>query len=275
MTDAAIRFAPEGYDIARPMLVGRQVASLGFLRAAVAGRGRPAVTGYGPAQFASAFTRLIAGLDPAAAARWLSNDNLEGLAACGVCHRPDPQLGPEARLRLRIGAGAYALTGVVHTTATVLDQLASLVSEPLMPWDALICPSRSIAQTLDALHAAESDYLRWRFGPAATPPRLNLPIIPLGVHCDDFVFSEAERAAARHALGLAPDEVMALYVGRLSLFTKAHPLAMHLGLQAAAERTGRKLALVQCGWTGQAAMDKAQAGDAPDVGEATITVKSE
>jgi hypothetical protein len=37
--DVAIRFEPEGYDISRPQLVGRQVATLGFLRAAVAGRG--------------------------------------------------------------------------------------------------------------------------------------------------------------------------------------------------------------------------------------------
>ena len=41
---------------------------------------------------------------------------------------------------------------------------------------------------------------------------------------------------ARQALGLQPDEVVALYVGRLSLMTKAHPFAMYAGLQAAAER---------------------------------------
>jgi glycosyltransferase involved in cell wall biosynthesis len=255
--DIAIRFEPEGYDIGRPQLVGRQVATLGFLRAAVAARGGRPVTGYGPAPFAEPFAKLIGELDPAAEAPWVPHDQLERLAKVGVCYRPDPQLGPEARLRLRVGAGAYALTGVLHTSATILDQLASLVSEPLTPWDALICPSKAVAESVQGVHAAEAEYLRWRFGGQVNPPTVQTPVIPLGVHCDDFVFDAGERAGARQALGLEADEVVALYVGRLSLMTKAHPFAMYAGLQAAAERTGRRLALVQCGWTERPALAKA------------------
>src|SRR5262249_38840933 len=148
---------------------------------------------------------------PAAKADFIPMDQLERLRD-RVCHRPDPQLGPPARLRLRVGAGAYALSGVVHTTATVLDQLASLAAEPLTPWDALICPSRSVAESLQALLSRQGDYLRWRFGADAKVPELNLPLIPLGAPCDDFVFGQAERAEARAALGLADDEVVALFV---------------------------------------------------------------
>jgi alpha-maltose-1-phosphate synthase len=245
--DVAIRFEPEGYDISRPQLVGRQVATLGFLRAAVAGRGDRPMTGYGPAALAGPFSRLIADLDPTAPAQWIANDQLERFAQLGACHRPDPQLGPEARLRLRVGPQSYALTGVVHTAATVLDQLASLAAEPLTPWDALVCPSQAVAEAVRQLHEAEADYLRWRLGGPPAAPLLRTPVIPLGVQCDDFAFDAGERAAARRALGLADDEVTALFVGRLSLMTKAHPLAMYLGLQVAAERTGRPVAMVECG----------------------------
>ena len=68
------------------------------------------------------------------------------------------------------------------------------------------------------------------------------------MHCDDFAFAPHERDAARAALGIAADEVVALFVGRVSYHAKAHPHAMYAGLQAAAQRTGRKLVLIQCGW---------------------------
>ena len=80
------------------------------------------------------------------------------------------------------------------------------------------------------------------------PPLPQLPVIPLGVHCADFVITQEARRAGREALGIAEDEVVALFVGRLSFHAKAHPHAMYAGLQAAATQSGRKLVLVQCGW---------------------------
>jgi glycosyltransferase involved in cell wall biosynthesis len=261
MAEPAIYFEPDGYQLGGQMLLGRQVASHGFLRAAVAAAGAAPLTGFGPAQCGPAFQAAVAAIDPAAKSEFIAHEQLEQLAG-RVCHRPDPQLGPPARLRLRVGAGAYALSGVVHTTATVLDQLASLTSEPLAPWDALICPSRSVVESLETLFGMQAEYLRWRFGAGVAVPKLNLPLIPLGVTCDDFVFPGEERAAARAALGLAEDEVAALFVGRLSFVTKGHPLPMYLGLQAAAERTGKKVALIQCGWAAQPAAAKALADGA-------------
>jgi glycosyltransferase involved in cell wall biosynthesis len=261
MPEPAIYFEPDGYQLGGQVLLGRQVASHGFLRAAVAAAGAAPVIGFGPAPCAAAFQAAVAAIDPAATSEFIPHEQLERLAG-RICHRPDPQLGAPARLRLRVGAGAYALCGVVHTTATVLDQLASLTSEPLAPWDALICPSRSVVESLETLFGMQAEYLRWRFGPQAAIPKLGLPQIPLGVTCDDFVFASAERAEARATLGLAEDEVAALFVGRFSFVTKGHPLPMYLGLQAAAERTGRKLALIQCGWAAQPAAAKALADGA-------------
>jgi hypothetical protein len=86
--------------------VGRQIATQGFLRAAVAARGARPVTDYGAAPLAEAFAKLIANLDPAAPAQWVAHDHLKRFRQLGVCHRP-------------------ALSGGVHTAAPVLDQLAA------------------------------------------------------------------------------------------------------------------------------------------------------
>ena len=129
-----------------------------------------------------------------------------------------------------------------------MNDITGLLTAPVMPWDALICTSSAVARTVRLLLDAEIAALRWRFGPSLTVTQPLLPIIPLGVHCDDFAFAPHEREAARAALGIAADEVVALFVGRLSFHAKAHPHAMYAGLQAAAQRTGRKLVLIQSGW---------------------------
>jgi len=260
----AFLFEQDAYDITKPMLVGRQVASHGFLRAAVAAAGGAPVTGYGPEPLGPSFDALVRSLDPAASSAWIPQDHLERLARQGLAHRPDPQIAQEARQRLRVGAGAYGLTGVVHTTATTLDTFARLVAEPLTPWDALICPTQAAAKSLRNVFDEAARYYRWRFGPQAQVAQPQLAPIPLAVHWADFQIGPDERAAARQALGIAPDEVVALFVGRLSMMTKAHPLPMYLGLQAAAERTGKAVALIQCGWPGTPPIAKAMDAGARD-----------
>jgi alpha-maltose-1-phosphate synthase len=259
MASAAIRFELEGYDLNQPRLMGRQAAGHAFLRAAVAGREGP-VVGYGPdPRGLQAFGPAVAAIDPAAEARWLQRGEAVRLAESGVLYLPGPDLATEARLRLRHGPAHYSLCGVTHTTASfgASNALASLLSEPVAPWDAVICTSDAVAETARRIHEAQADYLRWRLGPQVRLSLPQLPVIPLGVHCDDFVFSEAERRAARLKLGLKDDDVLALFVGRIAFIGKAHPLAMYRALQAVAGRTGRSLALMQCGWAPTPQIDNA------------------
>jgi starch synthase len=248
---AAIFFDPDGYVLTGPKLMGRQAAGNAFLRAAVAGREGQPLWVYAPhPQSAEVFGQLIRDFDPQAEARWIAGDRTDLLAELGTLYFPGPGLGGAARLRLRQGPAAYSLVGVTHTTAShiAMDDITQLLAAPVMPWDALICTSSAVGSTVKALLEAELDYLRWRFGPNTMFTLPQLPVIPLGVHCDDFVFTPAERMAARRELGIAEDEVVALFVGRLSFHAKAHPHAMYSGLQAAAERTGKKIVLVQSGW---------------------------
>ena len=250
-TDAVIRFEPDGYDLNRPWLLGRQSAGHGFLRAAVAGRGEGPVYGYTPhAPSAQMFEAMVRGFDPAAEPAWIRGDQLGRIGDTrGVIYLADPTLTTFARTRLRVGTTRHSLCGVTHTLATsgMQQVLADLLSEAVMPWDALICTSTAALKTVQSVLEAQADFLRWRFGAAIQLRPPQLPVIPLGVHCADFAIGDDERAAARGAMSIAGDEVAALYVGRLVFTGKAHPLAMFLGLQAAAERTGRKLVLILCG----------------------------
>jgi starch synthase len=251
VANVAILFEPDGYVLSGPKLMGRQAAGNAFLRAAVAGRQGQALWGYtSNANSAAVFGTMVHALDAAAEARWLPADRLDLLGQIGTLYLPGPGLLAAARLRLRAGPAAYSLCGVTHTTAshTAMDDITSLLTAPVMPWDALICTSSAVAGTVKLLLESEIAALRWRFGPSLTVTLPRLPVIPLGVHCADFVLAEPEREAARAALGIAADEVVALFVGRLSFHAKAHPHAMYAGLQAAARRTGRKLVLIQAGW---------------------------
>jgi glycosyltransferase involved in cell wall biosynthesis len=246
----AILFDADGYVLDGPKLMGRQAAGHGFLRAAVRGHaGQPihAVTPHRAG--AEKFRDVVLGLDPKAQPRWLPASRLGALAERGVLYRPDANIITHARERLRVGAARYSVCGVTHTLSThgPAECLAEMVAGPVMPWDALICTSTVARTFVENLLAEQEDYLGWRFGQRLATPRPQLPVIPLGVHCADFAFTEEGRAAARARLDLAPDEVAALFAGRLTFNAKAHPFQMYAAMERAARATGRKLALIHAG----------------------------
>jgi len=268
----AIQFEPDGYSMSGAKLMGRQVAGNAFLRAAVAGRGPGPVVAYTPSKrSAEVFGQMVKGMDASATVNWIPADRLDLVSRVGTLYLPGPGLDGASRLRLRAGPAAYSLCGVTHTTAShlAMDSIVGMLSAPVMPWDALICTSQSVLSTVKTLMDAELDYLRWRFGAARAPRLPQLPVIPLGVHAADMVCTPQARVDARAALGLADDEVAALFVGRLSFHAKAHPHAMYAGLQAAAQRAGKKLVLIQSGWFANDMIENAFVGGAsqfcPDV----------
>ncbi len=240
--------------------MGRHAAGHGFLRAAVAGRQGEPLWAFTPfKRSADIFACLVREMDPAAETRWIPAGRLNLLASLGTLYLPVPGVGEAARLRLRAGADAFSICGVTHTTAThaAMDAIVGLLAAPVMPWDALICTSQAVAATVRVLIEKEAEYLRWHLGAPLSLTLPRLPVIPLGVHTADFVFTAGERATARGDLGIGEDEVAALFLGRLSFHAKAHPYPMYLGLQRAAQQTQRKIALIQCGWFGNAPIEAA------------------
>lgn len=268
----AIQFEPDGYLLTGDKLMGRQAAGHAFLRAAVAGRGSGPVTAMTSSKrSAQVFTSMVKSMDAAATTRWIPTDRLDLLREVGAVYLPGPGLDDASRLRLRVGADAYSLCGITHTTGShqAMDAIVGMLSAPVMPWDALICTSQAVLGTVRTLISAELDYLQWRFGALIKPCLPQLPVIPLGVHTADMVFTAQEREDARAALEVVDGEVVALFVGRLSFHAKAHPHAMYVGLQAAAQRAGKRVALIQSGWFANDMIESAFVGGAaqfcPDV----------
>lgn len=246
----AILFDADGYVLDGPKLMGRQSAGNGFLRAAVRGHAGQPIHALTPARrSAEIFRDMVLRIDPKAQPRWIPTSRLQAIAERGLLYRPDSDIIGHARERLRIGPASYSICGVTHTLSShrPTDAVADLVAGPVMPWDALICTSSVARSFIETLLEAQDDYLAWRFGHRLGAPRPQLPVIPLGVHCQDFASAPADRARARAALGLAEDEVAALFAGRLTFSAKAHPFQMYTGLEQAARATGRKLVLIHAG----------------------------
>ena len=84
-----------------------------------------------------------------------------------------------------------------------------------------------------------------------------MPVIPLGIHTADFAYTELQKENARSALCVDEQTLVVLYMGRLSFHAKAHPLAMYQALEAAANVTGKKVVLVECGWHSNEFIEKA------------------
>ncbi|MES2498820.1 MAG: glycosyltransferase family 4 protein [Pseudomonadota bacterium] len=247
---AAIYFEPDAFVVEGRQVMGRRAAGASFLRAAVQSRGQGPVTAYvRTAEARSSFLQSVAAIDPAAPTHCISAGALQQLASCGLLYRPDPMIAAEARLRLRQGARSYSLCGITHTISSsgVLEELGRLVTEPVMEWDALICTSTVAREVVQASMDAAWDQARWLTGATRRPPSLQLPVIPLGVHCSDWEPAPQKRDDARARWTLAEDDVALLFAGRLSYAGKAHPFQMFEAMQAVAARTGKRIVLLMAG----------------------------
>lgn len=258
----AILYETDAYSF-KNKVMGRQSAGIAFLKALAETRPERlwcySRTRDSAVELANELRRLGSG---ATGIHWVSYQSPALLAEPGVLYRPDPVIAGEAWRRLgRADPRAYSLCGITHTTAShgVMETLAGLLTAPLEEWDAVICTSRAVRDTVRQVVEAEAEHLRERVGAARfTLPQL--PVIPLGVHCADFADNGPLREAARAELGIAPDAVVVLFVGRLAFHGKAHPLPMYLGLADVA--TERPVILLQAGWFANEGIEKAFRDDA-------------
>lgn len=195
-------------------------------------------------------------------------------AEAGALLRGSARLEDLAWQRRRtVGDRAYSLMGLIHTIAppAIRQEIGAAGIAPIHPWDALICTSPSVQTAMRAMFDEWSDYLADRFGGAKRPQPM-LPLIPLGVDGEALAAAATPegRSAAREAMGVSEDDIVLLWVGRLSFFEKAFPQSMMRAAEEAAQATGKRMHLVMVGWfpdgaDGERRYRQAAAAHAPSV----------
>jgi glycosyltransferase involved in cell wall biosynthesis len=254
----ALHFVPEGYSVAGQKLMGRHAAGAALMRA-VARCGELSTVGCFAASEADAGVceRTLREHGYRGEVEWVSQGEPQELERFGTLYHPAPGIERLAWRRLGLGERRYSLCGVTHTIAshTVMSTIANLLVAPLRSWDAVICTSRVVRDSVREVLERQADYLRARLG-AQHFELPQLPMIPLGVHCRDLAVDEARRLAARSQLGIQPDDVAFLFLGRLSFHAKAHPQQMLVALERA-NKGGRQVHLILCGWFANESIEKA------------------
>lgn len=253
-TTAAVWYQPDGYDTSGQRLVGRQAAGEQFLKAWVRHSAAAVLPVASPAKkdYEDFVRRTKEWIPATKQPQWIPARWLEGLGKVGTLYRPDPALADYAWQRRSYDQRAYSLCGVTHTICSraVMEFFSDLAIAPLQSWDALICTSDAVKDTLDLVLAEWCEYLQDRVG---AKPKINaqLPVIPLGVDTANFAPSATSarlRAGVRKQLEIGDDDVAILYVGRLNFYAKAHPLTSFQAISRAAKATKRRLYLIQVGW---------------------------
>ena len=199
---------------------------------------------------AQPLAELISSLGGSQDLKVVTPDVLAALQSPGALFVPGPDIGTHSWHRATAaGSAAWSITGITHTTssAAAMDSLASLLTSPVQTWDALICTSNAVKENVRKVLEAQANYLAERLG-ATRIVLPELPVIPLGVNTKDFSVSKGAKQHARAELGLHDNEIVVLYMGRLSFHGKAHPVAMYQSLTAAATKAAVKVTLVECGW---------------------------
>ncbi len=254
MKTAAIFYQRDGYDTTGKRLMGRQSAGEGFLKA---------LARYGTAESLYCFTKnrtefeefekqVRPWLANSRSIRWIPSANPQNLTEPGTLYRPDTLINKLAWQRRYIEQRAYSICGVTHTLISkeTMATIGDVLIAPVQPWDALICTSFAGKTTIERLLETWADYLAQRLG-VRPEVKVKLPVIPLGVDCEAFPQGQTakdSRCQLRQQLGIGPEDLVVLFVGRLIFHAKAHPVPMYLAVERAAQASNAKVHLIQAGW---------------------------
>ena len=262
--NSVIYYHPEAYTTSGPKLMGRNAAGESFLRGYLnysnatafwAQVQKPEHGQHFAAQVkAQGRTELVHAVSP---------HNLDALSQAGLVYHPGPGIGQHAFHR-GVAAGSHAawsLCGITHTTSSAgaMDAISELITAPVQAWDAVICTSKAVKDNVSKLLQAQVNMLQERLGISKLVLPM-LPVIPLGIHTQDFMFTDAQKKAARLTLKANDNTLVVLFMGRLSFHAKAHPLAMYQALQIAAQTvkvSGKNIKLIECGWHANEFIEKA------------------
>ncbi|MBE9193730.1 glycosyltransferase family 4 protein [Gloeocapsopsis crepidinum LEGE 06123] len=252
-SNAAIFYKRDGYDTSSNRLLGRQAAGEGFLKGWIEFSRADTLYCYATsrAEFVDFCQRIQPWMKQPRQVEWLPTSNPYSPVQPGTIYYPAPTIAQLAWQRHFTDQQAYSICGVTHTIASlsVMQSIGELLIAPMQPWDALICTSIAVKTAIQRLVDTWAEYLAQRIGSKPTID-VQLPIIPLGVDCNSF--SPSNKIQIRHSvrqqLGIALDDIVILFVGRLCFYAKAHPVPMYLAIERAVQASNVRVHLIQAGW---------------------------
>lgn len=254
----ALHYVLDAFSTAGQKLMGRQSAGVGLLRAIARHAPDSEIGCFAPERsHAEACEAALRADGYGGALAWVPQSRPQDLERYGCLYHPGPGIERLAWRRLQAGEARYSLCGITHSLAAheMTSMVTGLLVAPVRGWDAIVCTSRVVRDSVRLLFEEQADYLRIRLG-AQRFELPQLPLIPLGVHCADLRPEPGRRVEARARLGIEGDDVAFLYLGRLSLHAKSHPQQMFTALERA-EKGGRRVHLILAGWFAGEAIEHA------------------
>ncbi len=246
-------YEEDGYNITGDRIMGRQAAGWSYLKALVKNSNDLSVYLKTQNQKESLIKKI----------RPLISDNKElnlntipynspNLSKeYGGIFYPGPGIAEFANHRSYFGHDNYSIVGITHTTAShkVMSDISNLAFSDVMPWDAIICTSQSVVDTVQKIlnHKYEKISHKISVDNIIYP---KMPVIPLGLDKDEFNFSDEYKNNAREELNINKNDIVLVYVGRLSFHAKAHHLPMYLAAEECAKnlKNNQNLHIIQTGW---------------------------
>ena len=249
--NAAIFYAQDGYDPKAKGINGRRVAGDSFLRGFLRHADiDEAVLMAKESGELDPVKALAAELRPGLELRHVPMRAPNAMAPVPTFFYPSPNYVTDAWRRAPYGTGAWSICGITHTTSTaaVMRGFFDLRFAPVMDWDAVICTSRAVQASVMYQFDLTDQHIRAHFG-ANPPSRPMLPVIPLGVHCEDFRPNPAAGRELRSRLGAKGKDVVFTTIARLTPHEKFDPLPIYTAMQRAQGHLAadQKLHVVFCG----------------------------
>lgn len=238
MSKLAIGFSADAFIGAGKQVFGRTVTGSGFLTALATREPAPDLSFYvrGSGDLRH-LERAYPDIPRAVRLRSIPMDAPVQLSEVGTLFWPSPMFVEEAWKRAAVAPSGWSLIGVTHSLGSIpiIDTIASYLTAPVRPYDALVCTSQAARAVVERILAQEQHRLSERFGKVGVElPQL--PIIPLGIASRSFGDDPEGRARARAQLGLGGDDVAVLAVGRLDFRSKAHHVPLFVAMRRVAEQ---------------------------------------
>ena len=250
----SIWYEDEGYDINGERIMGRQAAGWSFLKGIIKDRPDRVSAFIKNADQRNSFIEKVKSIiapDHQMDVDFIYYSEPYKSEEYGGIFIPGPGISEFCSKRSYHGHDKYSVVGITHTTAShkVMDGLSSIVTSDIMPWDAIICTSDCVLDTVNKVIEDRFEKLNSKLS-IKNPVYPQLPIIPLGTDKDEFEYTDKYKKQSRKSLGIKDNDIVIVYVGRLSFHAKAHHLPMYLTLENCSKelKGDEKIHIIQTGW---------------------------